>query len=124
MFNRGDGVDTIIDGSGDSDTIKFGEGISRDDLIFIEKSQNSLIIKIKDTADSITIQEMFRYEDNRNRISKIELSDGGFISSTQINKVIEQLNSYTQDNGLTSITQNDIQNNQDMMQIVMNGWGN
>ncbi|OPA72038.1 hypothetical protein BB381_00350 [Campylobacter pinnipediorum subsp. caledonicus] len=67
---------------------------------------------------------MFRYEDNRNRISKIELSDGGFISSTQINKVIEQLNSYTQDNGLTSITQNDIQNNQDMMQIVMNGWGN
>ncbi|OPA78251.1 hypothetical protein BFG05_03315 [Campylobacter pinnipediorum subsp. pinnipediorum] len=108
------------DSDGDNDTIKFKEGISRNDLIFIDNSQNSLIIKIKYTTDSITIQEIFRYKDNRKGINKIELSEGNFISSTQINKVTKQLKSYTQDNGLTSITQNDIQNNQDMMQIGMN----
>ena len=50
--------------------------------------------------------------------------DSNFINQTQINKIIEQLNTYANDNGLTSITHDDIASNQNLMQLVMSGWGN
>ncbi|MGP1507141.1 MAG: hypothetical protein ACTTIM_06825, partial [Campylobacter sp.] len=50
--------------------------------------------------------------------------DSNFINQTQINKIIEQLNTYANDNGLTSITHTDIASNQNLMQLVMSGWGN
>ena len=48
--------------------------------------------------------------------------DSNFINQTQINKIIEQLNTYANDNGLTSITHEDIASNQNLMQLVMSGW--
>ena len=48
--------------------------------------------------------------------------DSKFINQTQINKIIEQLNAYPNDNGLTSITHTDIASNQNLMQLVMSGW--
>ena len=48
--------------------------------------------------------------------------DSNFINQTQINKIIEQLNTYANDNGLTSITHTDIASNQNLMQLVMSGW--
>ena len=62
LFNRGDGQDTIVTGkiySGrgpdiSDSTIKFGEGISRNDLI-VTAENDDLIISISDTADSIRI---------------------------------------------------------------------
>ena len=48
--------------------------------------------------------------------------DSNFINQTQINKIIEQLNTYANDNGLTSITHDDIASNQNLMQLVMSGW--
>ena len=41
--------------------------------------------------------------------------DSNFINQTQINKIIEQLNTYANDNGLTSITHDDIASNQNLM---------
>lgn len=72
---------------------------------------------------------MIRNQSNKNNAIetiKIEQSDGTtkFITSTQINKIIEQLNTYANDNGLTSITHDDIASNQNLMQLVMSGWGN
>ena len=71
---------------------------------------------------------MIRNQDNQaNKIETIKLTDNnnnqtGYITSYQIDKIIEQLNAYANDNGLTTITHDDINTNQNLMQIVMSGW--
>ena len=71
---------------------------------------------------------MIRNQDNQaNKIETIKLVDNnnneaGYITSYQIDKIIEQLNTYASDNGLTTITHDDIASNQNLMQIVMSGW--
>ena len=60
IWNLGDGFDTIYDdnrGNTDNDTIKFGEGISFEDLSF-ERDGNSLIIHVNnDRTQGIKIQD-------------------------------------------------------------------
>ena len=117
IFNKGDGADTIYDDQG-NDTVKFGEGISKEDLTFMFNG-NNLSIRY-DEGDSITVNN---YVDNAAyQIEKIELEGGNFITNSQINKIIQDINAYAKDNGITAISHDTIRNNQDMMSIVMSGW--
>ena len=52
IFNKGDGNDTIIDHQG-SDTIKFGEGISKEDLIVKRVARMNDYTKQKEYADIV-----------------------------------------------------------------------
>ena len=111
-----------ISDKGGRDTIILS-GYNKEDISF-QKIANDLSIKYGD--DNYL---MIRNQSNKNNAIetiKIEQSDGTtkFITSTQINKIIEQLNTYANDNGLTSITHDDIASNQNLMQLVMSGWGN
>ena len=111
-----------ISDKGGRDTIILS-GYNKEDISF-QKIANDLSIKYGD--DNYL---MIRNQSNKNNAIetiKIEQSDGTtkFITSTQINKIIEQLNTYANDNGLTSITHTDIASNQNLMQLVMSGWGN
>ncbi|GAB6069162.1 hypothetical protein JCM30760_02590 [Thiomicrorhabdus hydrogeniphila] len=84
VFNLGDGKDSIYDHDeirgGDSrfqtnagnDTLKFGIGITPEDLLFILQDSD-LVIKIANTEDSITIKN---YEDSNNAIENIVFDDG------------------------------------------------
>lgn len=80
VFNRGDGVDTIIDRrddydfiTGGNDAIEFGAGISWTDLSFAV-SGNDLTIAIASSADRIKIVNGFR---NANyRIEELRFADG------------------------------------------------
>ena len=117
VFGRGDGSDTIYDGHG-NDTIKFKEGISKENLTFMFNG-NNLSIRYGE-GGSITVNN---YVDNAAyQIEKIELEGGNFITNSQINKIIQDINSYARDNGITAISHDTIRNNQDMMSIVMSGW--
>ena len=118
VFNLGDGNDTILESAG-TDTIKFGAGIDKEKITF-KRISSDLSLKYED--NNIKISNYF--SNNSYKIEKIELENGEFITSTQINKIIEQLNTYANDNGLTSITHDDIASNQNLMQLVMSGWGN
>ena len=117
VFNRGDGVDTIYDVHG-NDTIKFKEGISKENLTFMFNG-NNLSIRYGE-GDSITVNN---YVGNTAyQIEKIELEGGNFITNSQINKIIQDINAYAKDNGITGISHDTIRNNQDMMNLVMSGW--
>ena len=119
IFNLGDGADTIIDGSGNN-VVKFGEGITKEEITF-KRISNDLVLKYG-TDESVKINSYF--SNNNYKIEKVELNSGEFITSSQIDKIIEQVNTYASDNGITSFTNDDMRNNAAMMQIVMSGWGN
>ncbi|QCD51753.1 calcium-binding protein [Campylobacter sp. RM16192] len=121
LFGRGDGQDTIYnnDNSKDRmDVIKFKEGISKRDISFMLNGSN-LSIKYSN-EDTITLSS---YNSSPSyQIDKIELNNGNFITNTQINKIIQDINAFAKDNGISSINHDTIRNNNDMMNIVMNGW--
>lgn len=70
--------------------------------------------------ESVKINSYF--SNNNYKIDKVELDNGEFITASQIDKIIEQVSTYTKDNGITNFTNDDMRNNADMMQIVMSGW--
>lgn len=117
MFNKGDGNDFINDAVGNN-TIRFGKGINKEDLTFVYSNNNfSIRYGADDTIAVNGYASNFAYQ-----INKIELDNGNFISNSQINKIIQDINSYARDNGITAISHDTIRNNQDMMSIVMSGW--
>ena len=71
-----------------TDIIKFKEGITKNDLIFERAGANGhdLLIKIKDTDDSITVKDMFSDAVSSKGIDKIEFADGSFMSTDDIYK--------------------------------------
>ena len=72
------------------------------------------------TGDTITVNS---YASNTAyQIDKIELGNGNFITNSQINKIIQDINAYAKDHGITGISHDTIRNNQDMMDLVMSGW--
>lgn len=91
LFNKGDGRDNITDRNG-NDKIIFGEGLSKNDISF-SREQNNLIMNIKGTYDSININKWFNNADYQ--IEKIQFSDGTYFSDSDINKVIQQISSYS-----------------------------
>ncbi|RKV96018.1 MAG: hypothetical protein D8H92_06515, partial [Campylobacter sp.] len=91
LFGRGDGQDTIFgaDRASDKvDIIRFKEGISKEDLIFQRSKpswyENTFVIKIKDSKDSITVTGDFLFNDSEKGINKIEFSDGSFMDKEEI----------------------------------------
>jgi Ca2+-binding RTX toxin-like protein len=91
IFGRGYGHDTIEDNQGwilqdAPDAVRFGSGITADDLQFTrEGTSNDLIISIKGTDDQLTIHDQFYvahniYDFEQNRIESFSFSDGTSLS--------------------------------------------
>ena len=95
IFNLGDGSDTIID-TGGIDTIKFGEGISKDDLIVSRANSQDrnfdeltdLMIKFKNSPnDKIIIKDIVLDDCSIDKNAIIEnfiFSDGQILNFNQI----------------------------------------
>ena len=76
LFNAGDGQDTIAKNSsvsGDSDTLRFGEGMMAASAI-VQRSGNDLVIAFKDSEDSVTVKDYFSSE--KYRVEHIAFADG------------------------------------------------
>jgi Ca2+-binding RTX toxin-like protein len=88
-FNLGDGQDVIrqtnntIEEFG-SDKILFGEGINKENIILTREFDN-LYIKIKDTSDSIKLEDYFKSNtDNYGYpVKQLEFADGTRLDITQ-----------------------------------------
>ena len=77
IFDKGDGSDIIDDYQG-TDTIKFGEGISKEDLIISRRNAYNIIVRFKNNpGDTITL-------DNRTYIERFEFADGTFMNLNDI----------------------------------------
>ena len=80
IYNVGDGNDIISDYQG-TDTLKFGEGISKENIKF-QGLKNDLIISFTDTEGSLVIKN---FCSNTNyRIENFRFSDGSIITSQEI----------------------------------------
>ena len=80
VYNIGDGHDTISDynpaGTAESDVIKFGAGISANNLVFSDVNDGDLKISFNNTTtDSITIKYHL-YGDSHWDLSTIQFNDG------------------------------------------------
>ena len=73
IYNLGDGNDTIEDGSGSSDILEFGEGITRENTFF-RGSGHDLLITFKDNEGSIRIKNTL-YNSNY-KIEKFKFANG------------------------------------------------
>jgi len=90
VFNVGDGNDTVDDGpddlfeedgitplDGGDDTLQFGTGINRSDLILTEDSgSNALLVTFKNSSDNILIQDELNPYGSAGRIEHFAFSDG------------------------------------------------
>ncbi|HBG49568.1 MAG TPA: hypothetical protein DDW90_08735 [Cyanobacteria bacterium UBA9971] len=94
IFNKGDGNDTIFDTSWNyglvnagNDTVKFGDGITLNDLEF-KSNGVDLTITIKDTNDILTVK--YHYTNSNTRIENFMFSDGSILTYEQVNNLLEK----------------------------------
>uniref|UniRef100_UPI0025E867BB Ig-like domain-containing protein n=1 Tax=Sulfuricurvum sp. TaxID=2025608 RepID=UPI0025E867BB len=103
--------------NGGNDTVKFAEGITKEDISFLMRG-NDLLLQYGDN-EFITIQNQ---KNEGNRIEKMELNDGSYLTDTDMDKIIQQLSAYSKDHGFHLTNNTQIQNNQALMNIVASGW--
>ncbi|RLA80187.1 MAG: hypothetical protein DRG78_11450, partial [Epsilonproteobacteria bacterium] len=128
-FEKGDVGDTIYDKGtksffrcgrtkdGGEDTITFGQDITKEDISFTMKHGN-LFIQYGE-EDMIKVENQSK---DKNKIEKIELFDGNYLTNDDMDLVIQQISAYGADNGMHRIDNTDIQNNNDLMNIVTSAW--
>ncbi|MBU1387594.1 MAG: hypothetical protein KKE62_15235, partial [Proteobacteria bacterium] len=120
IFNAGDGRDVIYD-SGTSnagdDTLQFGEEIRSNDIAFYQ-DDNNLVIGINGN-DQIIVRDQIQAD---NAIENFQLGDGSFMTSTDINLLIQEMTAFSQDQGISFSSVDDVRNNQDLMNIVVHSW--
>lgn len=101
IYNLGDGNDTIIDNSG-NDKIKFGNGITLENTIFIQ-NQNNLEIIFDGQEGSILVQDFFANTDNK--IENFEFADGTVITDLTLHiKEITSDGNITMSSGAANAT--------------------
>ena len=86
IYNLGDGFDTISDSSG-TDKIKFGEGISFEDLSF-ENDNNNLTVYVNE--DKTLGFKINNYFSGSYGIETLEFADGSTVDLTQIGLTFQQ----------------------------------
>lgn len=106
-----------IGNDGGNDTVKFGEGITKEDISFL-MSGHDLVLQYG-TGELMTVKN----QDNRDtKIEKFELDDGSYLTNTDMDQIIQQLNAYKADHGISIANNDQLRQNQAMMNIVASGW--
>ena len=108
IYNEGDGLDTIYDYQYSSvesrnDKIKFGEGISFEDLTFRREGDNLVITLFGDCTQGMVIERQF-YDDYR-RIEYLEFADGTVKNLAEIGFVYNQSDGH---DNLSATNYNDV----------------
>jgi len=121
LFSLGDGVDTVSDidsTAGNWDTVRFDESIDKYSLgIFMSGGQ--LQLGSQSSSDQINILNQNTYA---GQIEQFTLSDGEFLTTDDVNQVIQNMSSYATANGISFTSLTDVQNNADLLNIVSSAW--
>ncbi len=80
VWNLGDGMDTIDDSSGNGDKIKFGSGISMENLTFYNDNDSLIILVNGDETQGLLIKNHFL--NSKYRIEHLEFADGSVYDLT------------------------------------------
>jgi Ca2+-binding RTX toxin-like protein len=103
--------------NGGNDMVLFGEGITKEDISFLMRG-NDLLLQYGDN-EFVTIDNQ---KNEANRIEKFQLDDGNYLTHTDIDRIVQQLNAYSCDHGFHLRDNTQIQHSQAMMNIVAAGW--
>ncbi len=103
--------------NGGYDTVRFDKGITKNDVSFLMKG-NDLLLQYGDN-EFVTIKNQ---KNEANKIEKLQLDDGSYLSNTDIDRIVQQINAYSKDHGFHLKDNTQIQNNQALMNIVAAGW--
>ena len=113
--------DTIIRETSGEDTILLAETRNNNNVGFYQNN-NDLIINygITHNYGKIIVENYFL--DNNNKIEKIQLSNNEYLESSEIDRIIQDINAYAAENGMQISSANDITKNDELMQLVTSGW--
>lgn len=128
IFNPGDGRDTIFDSdfsflwnwsqqNSGEDTIRFGEGIGRDDVALFMR-YGSLEIQYGD-QDRITV---LNQNHASGRIERIELANGSYLTDADINQVLQEMSAYAVTEGIALNSIDDVRQHHELMTMVAGSW--
>lgn len=109
--------ENVFSQDGGSDTVLFDKGITKKDVSFFMKG-NDLLLQYGEN-EFITINNQ---KNQANQIEKLQLDDGSYLTNTNIDQIIQQLNAYSKDHGFHLNNNTQIQSNQALMNIVASGW--
>ncbi len=122
IIAEGSGKDRIIDFGG-NDRLCFENGISEFDIAFYEApgTKGNLYIDFGDTAgsDEITIdnwkRDIFQTE-------KISLDSGKYLTNNDINKLLQDMDIYAVENGISLGSVTDVKSNSELMNMISSAW--
>jgi len=118
VYGRGAGNDTIqrgINGSGNingSDTVLFGEGLTPDSFDYLSTglaTGGDLVIRIKDTGETLTIKNWFT--NNFYKVEKFRFADGSELTASAVSELAQITVTGTEgDDNLTAAVVSDRKN--------------
>ncbi|AXH15368.1 hypothetical protein CP985_08870 [Malaciobacter mytili LMG 24559] len=115
IFERWDDRDTIFDSSG-NDKILFGNTVKHENIIF-HWNDNDLIIN--NSWDRIIVKNQ---KISENRIERFELSNGNYLTNSDIEVLIQNMTSFANNNGIDITNRREVTNNSELINLVSNTW--
>jgi len=70
-------------------------------------------------VDKVTIRNQ---SNPNNDIEKVQLSNGDYLTSSDINLIIQEMTTFSSDNGVALSNMEDVRANQNFMTIIVNSW--
>lgn len=116
-FFLGSGKDIITDTKG-IDNILFGSSILESNIAFYLQSDNNLAIKYSDN-DSITVSS---WSNTSNKIEMFQLSYGKYLTSTDIDNLIQSMSAYATSKGISLSSVDSVSKNADLMTMIADAW--
>jgi trimeric autotransporter adhesin len=95
LFGRGEGADTIQENdstAGNTDVLRFLEGIAAEQLWFRRQS-NHLEISVIGTADKVTVSGW--YNGSANRVERFEISNGEALVMAQVDQLVSAMAAFS-----------------------------
>ena len=82
--------------------------------------KNNINLSISGTTDKVTLAGYFT--NNNYKIEKVQLADGNYLSSTDIDKLIQSMSLYVTTKGISLPSANDVSKNAELMTMIANSW--
>ncbi len=121
VFSQGAGSDTIDEEAGKQDSILLDASINKEDIAIYTDGNNMVIDYGSDIGtDKVVVLNQFNNSDKK--IEQITLSDGSYLTDSDVNLLIQSMNAYAANNDIQISSINDVKNNADLMNLVAAAW--
>jgi hypothetical protein len=104
--------------SGTNNTLSFTDYYLADDLALFMFG-NDLQFGESGSQNTININSQ---NDASNHVDRFELSDGKYLTDSDVNNLIQQISAYAVNNGISLNSLQDVQNNTQIMALVAGSW--